>query len=86
MSSTESRSIGIGALLFFAACSLLAALSHAQVIDVDITPSHVKNSFAPNQTLGAGIDRISKTLIDTEFNKSTVDKVLEAGWGPVSYR
>ncbi len=58
----------------------------AQVIDVDITPAHVRKTFIPNQALGAGIDRIPKTVIDATFNKATVDKVLEAGWGPVSYR
>ena len=86
MISTVSRSIEIRIFSFFAVFTLFAALSSAQVIDVDITPSHLKKSFVPNQTLGAGIDRISKTVIDATFNKATVDKVLEAGWGPVSYR
>lgn len=72
--------------ILIAACAFFAGLCHGQVIKVDITPSHVKKSFAPNQTLGAGIDRIPKTVIDTEFDKATVDKVLKAGWGPVSYR
>ena len=65
---------------------LLHGALHAQVIDVDAAPSHVRKSFVPNQTLGAGIDRIPQSVIDAEFNKATVDKVLEAGWGPLSYR
>ena len=86
MISTVSRSFRTRIFSCFAACILFGAFSSAQVIDVDITPSHLKKSFVPNQTLGAGIDRISKTVIDATFNKPTVDKVLEAGWGPVSYR
>jgi len=51
-----------------------------------MTPSHLRKLFVPNQTLGAGIDRIPKEVIDATFNKVTVDKALEAGWGPVTYR
>src|SRR5581483_1004049 len=58
----------------------------AQTIEVDATPGHVRNSFVPNQALGAGIDRIPQTTIDQTFVKPVIDRVLEAGWGPVSYR
>jgi hypothetical protein len=85
MISTEGRSIRAQFLLL-AVFVFFPIVSHTQVIDVDITPSHVKKAFVPNQTLGAGIDRIPQTVIDATFNKATVDKVLEAGWGPVSYR
>jgi F5/8 type C domain len=91
------RKLPPGAILAAALClsahaqtipadSTASHVAHAQTIDVDITPSHLRNSFVPNQTLGAGIDRIPKTVVDTQFDKATVDKVLEAGWGPVSYR
>ena len=46
----------------------------------------MSNKFVPNQTLGAGIDRISKQTIDTMFVPAVVQRVLEAGWGPASYR
>jgi hypothetical protein len=84
MMSNRHRNLGFS-LLAFVVCAV-AVSTDAQVIDVDIAPSHVRNSFIPNQTLGAGIDRIPQTVIDATFNKATVDKVLEAGWGPVSYR
>ncbi len=58
----------------------------AQTIQVDATPSHLRKSIVPNQALGAGIDRISTQTIDTMFTKPVIDRVLEAGWGPVSYR
>jgi hypothetical protein len=64
----------------------LAVYGQAQTIQVDVTPNHVRKSFVPNQTLGAGIDRISEQTIDTMFVKPIIDKVLQAGWGPVSYR
>jgi hypothetical protein len=65
---------------------LLSLCARTQTIQVDVTPSHMRKSFVPNQTLGAGIDRINEKTIDTMFIKPVVDRVLEAGWGPVSYR
>jgi len=70
----------------FLVFSLLPVAVRAQVISVDATPSHVRKSFVPNQALGAGIDRMSQKSIDETFVKPVVDRVLEAGWGPVSYR
>jgi hypothetical protein len=67
---------------------LVAAVvpSAGQTIDVDITPSHIRKTIIPNQALGAGIDRLPQKVIDTAFTKPVIDRVLEAGWGPVSYR
>src|SRR5690348_8071097 len=84
--STAWRTLEIRVLSCLAVYGLFAGCSQAQQIDVDITLSHVKKSFVPNQTLGAGIDRIPKAVIDATFDKATVDQVLEAGCGPVSYR
>ena len=36
----------------------------AQTIQVDITPAHSTNRFVPNETLGAGVDRIPAAAID----------------------
>jgi F5/8 type C domain len=60
--------------------------TQAQTVQVDITHSHMRKSFVPNQALGGGIDRLSKPFIDDTFTKPVIDRVLEAGWGPVSYR
>jgi len=65
---------------------LLGICAQGQNIRVDITPGHVRNKFVPKQTLGAGIDRISKQTIDTMFIPAVVNRVLQAGWGPVTYR
>ena len=64
----------------------LAIYAQTQTIQVDITPSHLQKAFVPNKALGAGIDRISQQMIDATFVKPVIDRVLEAGWGPVSYR
>src|SRR5215470_10533330 len=58
----------------------------AQTITVDMTPSHLRKTIIPNQALGAGIDRLRQTTIDSAFTKPVIDRVLEAGWGTVSYR
>src|SRR5690349_13514174 len=69
-----------------AVAAAIVASCAAQTIRVDATPSRVKNIIVPNQALGAGIDRISQKTIDSAFTKPVIDRVLEAGWGPVTYR
>jgi len=49
----------LAALFGFFWCSISAA---AQTVQVDITPAHATNRFVPNQTLGAGVDRIAQGL------------------------
>lgn len=67
-------------------CVFLSLVAHGQTISVDGTPSHMRKSFVPDQALGAGIDRLNQQFIDQTFVKPVIDRVLEAGWGPVSYR
>jgi F5/8 type C domain len=67
-------------------CSFLLAASQAQTIQVDITPAHSTNRFVPNETLGAGVDRIPAAAIDKDLLQPTLDKVFESGWQPVTYR
>jgi hypothetical protein len=75
------------AILWLAGLALSSSGSaQAQTIRVDITPDHVANKFVPNQALGAGIDRMSATAIDKLFTPAALDRVLSAGWQPVSYR
>ena len=75
----------VGMLLPGLLCGPAAAAS-AQTVLVDVTPSHEANSFVPNRTLGAGIDRLSRTATDKLFTEPTIQKVLTAGWQTVSYR
>jgi hypothetical protein len=66
--------------------SFLGSHIFAQTVDVDITPSHETNHFVPNQTLGAGIDRISTEAIDKDLMPAALERVFTAGWQPVTYR
>ncbi len=58
----------------------------AQTIQVDTAPAHATNRFVPNQTLGAGIDRIPVEAIDKDLVQSTLEQVFASGWQPVTYR
>jgi hypothetical protein len=70
-------------LLTFSLASFSCA---AQTIQVDITPAHATNHFAPNQALGAGVDRIAQEAIDKDLVQPALDRALSAGWQPVSFR
>ena len=65
---------------------LLATVSPAQTIQVDITPEHSTNHFRPNETLGAGIDRIPAEAVDTGLTQPNLGRAMAAGWQPVTYR
>jgi hypothetical protein len=78
--------IARSAVFLVLAVLLWSALSGAQTIQVDITPDHATNHFAPNQTLGAGVDRIAQEAIDKGLAQPSLDRVLSAGWQPVSFR
>jgi F5/8 type C domain-containing protein len=65
---------------------LLALPVFAQQVTVDITPGHATNSFSPLRALGAGIDRDPLNSVHILFDPAHVEKMLTAGWGPISYR
>jgi hypothetical protein len=64
-----------------------AALSlSAQTVDVDITPGDATNHFIPQETLGAGLDRISVEAIDKALTPKVLAAVEPSGWEPITYR
>ena len=67
-----------------AACFALVFGADSQTITVDV--SHPTNHFVPNQTLGAGVDRIAVEAIDKDFLRPTLEKTMASGWQPVTYR
>jgi hypothetical protein len=71
-------------LAFLTACLGFGFPAVGQTITVDI--SHPTNHFVPNQTLGAGVDRIAVEAIDKDLLQPTLDKTLASGWQPVTYR
>jgi F5/8 type C domain len=58
----------------------------AQTLTVDATPSHFVNSFRPPYALGTTVDRVPSNATGTFFSSATIQQILEAGWGVVSYR
>jgi hypothetical protein len=71
---------------FLSASMVLVTLSLAQTIQVDITPAHSINHFRPNETLGAGVDRIASEAVDSGLTQPNLGRAMAAGWQPVSYR
>ena len=68
------------------ACVIFTVSAAAQTIQVDITPAHSTNHFRPNETLGAGVDRIPSEAVDSGLTEPNLGLAMEAGWQPVSYR
>jgi hypothetical protein len=56
----------------------------AQTIQIDA--SHAVNSFTPPRALGTTVDRVPSNATDVFFRPDQLKRVLEAGWGAVSYR
>jgi hypothetical protein len=56
----------------------------AQTIQVDAT--HPVNSFSPPRALGTTVDRVPSNATDVFFRPDQLKRVLDAGWGAVSYR
>jgi hypothetical protein len=73
-------------VLLLCASLLAASTLWSQTVTVDITPSSAKNRFVPQDTLGAGLDRISSQAIDKSFNREMLDQVSPSGWAPITYR
>jgi hypothetical protein len=71
-------------LLNLAGYLTLAVSAASQTISVDL--SHPSNHFVPNETLGAGVDRIAVEAIDKDLLPPTLEKTLASGWQPVTYR
>jgi hypothetical protein len=71
-------------LAFLLGCFSFAGSAAAQTITVDV--SHPTNHFVPNQTLGAGVDRIAVDAIDKDLVQPTLEQTMASGWQPVTYR
>ena len=58
----------------------------AQTIVVDANPVHVLNTFRPLYALGSTVDRVPSNATDAFFKPETINQILSAGWGVISYR
>jgi hypothetical protein len=86
MSSLHLNRIPAIFLLPLAIGLLLPSLLLAQTVHVNIDPENASNHFRPNQTLGAGVDRIPSEAIDHDLVQPNLDRALASGWQPVTYR
>ena len=73
-------------LIALAAILSFPSIPSAQTIHVDANPASSTNHFKPNETLGAGVDRIPVEAIDHDLIQPNLDRALAAGWQPVTYR
>src|SRR5436305_8694918 len=64
----------------------LALCAPSQIVKIDATLGHVANTFSPIRALGTTLDRIPSNTTDIFFRPDQIKQVLEAGWGPLSYR
>jgi hypothetical protein len=64
----------------------LAVGASAQTVKIDAAPSHAVNTFSPLRAFGTTVDRIPSNTTDIFFRPDQVKQILEAGWGPVTYR
>jgi F5/8 type C domain len=81
--STFRNRLGTTSLVLTSAI-LLATPSLPQTVRIET--AQPTNTFVPNQALGAGIDRIQSAAVDKYFASDAVNKILTAGWQPVTYR
>jgi len=65
---------------------MLDGAAEAQTVTVDATSSHAINSFSPPYALGTTVDRVPSNATDTFFSPASIQQILEAGWGVISYR
>jgi len=72
--------------LLFANCFLLCTHAESQTVQVDITPSHVVNTFRPLYALGSTVDRVPSNATDVFFRPDQIAQIQQAGWGVISYR
>lgn len=82
----QTYSLGIICLFIAAAAAAQTKPAPSGIVTVDITPSHLVNSFNPDQALGSSMDVLSRSGIDQVYTPHIIEESLSAGWGPISYR
>jgi hypothetical protein len=76
----------LGALLLILAPASAQTSGDVATVRVDVTPSHIINSFDPDQALGSSVDVLSHYEIDKVYTPHILEESLSAGWGPITYR
>ncbi len=73
-------------VLLLLTTAMINGAAEAQTVTVDATSSHAVNSFSPPYALGTTVDRVPSNATDTFFSPASIQQILEAGWGVISYR
>ncbi|MGD0128711.1 MAG: discoidin domain-containing protein [Terriglobia bacterium] len=76
----------LAALLWIFAQAAAQTNAAVGTVRVDVTPSHVLNSFDPDRALGSSVDVLSHNEIDKVYTPHILEESLSAGWGPITYR
>jgi hypothetical protein len=80
----------IVAILLYCGCISAQAqdpeAGETTTVQVDVTSTHVLNSFDPDRSLGSSVDVLSHTGIDKVYSPHIIQESLSAGWGPITYR
>jgi hypothetical protein len=84
--SDSMAAFGLPAVVLFMWLFAWQSVVAAQTVHVDMTPSHVTNTFSPLYALGSTVDRVPSNATDVFFQPDQIKKVLSAGWGVISYR
>ena len=77
---------GMAALLLIFVQAAAQTNEAVGTVHVDVTPSHVINSFDPDRALGSSVDVLSHSEIDKIYTPHIIEESLSAGWGPITYR
>ncbi len=77
---------GLAALLWVLVPASAQTTEATGTVRVDVTPSHLLNSFDPDRALGSSVDVLSHTEIDRIYTPHILEESLSAGWGPITYR
>jgi hypothetical protein len=72
--------------VLLATCCVLSSIASPQSVKVDVTPSHVVNTFRPLYALGSTVDRVPSNATDVFFHPDQIAQIQQAGWGVISYR
>lgn len=66
---------GVRFALLILMLAVLLPKASIQTVRVDITPSHVANTFRPTETLGAGVDRIPLAATEKTFTEPMIKRI-----------
>src|ERR1700759_3513055 len=77
---------GVGLLFLCFAYVSFGQNSGDGTVTIVYSPDHPKNTFTPEQSLGAGVDGHEKGELDLMLRPENINEMLSAGFKPLTYR